>query len=161
LLFLTQHQARELVKVGYLYLLYELFEQVLIPQEVYAELTTGNHPAVKIVSNLSWLEVRQIKNAEQINSFRLSYNLDLGEIAAIILAEELNADQLLIDEKAARRVAKTRRLPIIGTVGILVLAKKRGLIENVQTILDKMIENGTRIGRRLYLQALILAEEEM
>jgi predicted nucleic acid-binding protein len=40
----------ELVKVGYLYLLYELFEQVLIPQEVYAELTTGKHPAVKIVS---------------------------------------------------------------------------------------------------------------
>ncbi len=65
----------ELVKVGYLYLLYELFEQVLIPQEVYAELTTGNNPTVKIVSNLSWLEVRQIKNAEQINSFRLSYNL--------------------------------------------------------------------------------------
>jgi len=102
-----------------------------------------------------------ISETEQINSFLLSHNLDLGEIAAIILAEELNADQLLIDEKAARRVAKTRHLPIIGTVGILVLAKKRGLIENVQTILDKMIENGTRIGRRLYGQALILAEEEM
>ncbi|AFZ51948.1 DUF3368 domain-containing protein [Dactylococcopsis salina] len=77
------------------------------------------------------------------------------------ISELVKVGYLLIDEKAARRVAKTRQLPIIGTVGILVLAKKRGLIENVQTILDKMIENGTRIGRRLYLQALILAEEDM
>jgi len=77
------------------------------------------------------------------------------------ISELVKVGYLLIDEKAARRVAKTRQLPIIGTVGILVLAKKRGLIENVQTILDKMIENGTRIGRRLYLQALILAEEDL
>ena len=149
----------ELAKVGYLHLLYELFEQVLIPQEVYSELATGNHPATEMVSTLSWLEVGQIKDPKQLKALQSTSNLDLGELAAIILAEELQAEQLLIDERAARRVAKTRQLPIIGTVGILILAKQRGLIDHVQPILDEMIENGTRIGERLYMQALILSQE--
>jgi predicted nucleic acid-binding protein len=149
----------ELAKVGYLNLLYELFERVIIPQEVYSELTTGNHPAVEIVSTLSWLEVVQIRNPKQVKVLQSTSNLDLGEVAAMILAEELKADQLLIDERAARRVAKTRQLPIIGTVGILILAKQRGLIDRVQPILDGMIKNGTRIGERLYMQALILSQE--
>jgi len=149
----------ELAKVGYLHLLYDLFEKVLIPQEVYSELTTGNHPAVGIVSNLDWLEVRNIGNTQQIQRLRLTSNLDLGEVAAIILAEELKVDQLLIDERAARRVAMKRQLPVIGTAGILVLAKQRGLIKSVKTILDGMIANGTRIGERLYMQVLVLAKE--
>ena len=149
----------ELAKVGYLDLLYELFEQVILPQEVYSELTTGNHSATEIVSTLSWLKVEQISDPKQVKVLRLTSNLDLGEVAAIILAEELKADQLLIDERAARRVAKTRQLPIIGTVGILILAKERGLIDRVKPILDAMIKNGTRIGERLYLQALILSQE--
>lgn len=88
----------ELAKVGYLDLLYELFKQVIIPQEVYSELTTGNHPAAEMVSTLSWLKVEQISDPKQVKVLRLTSNLDLGEVAAIILAEELKADQLLIDE---------------------------------------------------------------
>lgn len=149
----------ELAKVGYLDLLYELFEQVIIPQAVYSELTTGNHPAAEMVSTLSWLEVGQISDPKQVKVLQLTSNLDLGEVAAIILAEELKADQLLIDERAARRVAKTKQLPVIGTVGILILAKERGLIDEMKPILDAMINNGTRIGERLYLQALILSQE--
>ena len=149
----------ELAKVGYFNLLYKLFEQVIIPQEVYSEITTGNHPAAEIVSTFSWLKVSQIKNPKRVKTLQLTSNLDLGETAAIILAEELKADQLLIDERAARRVAKSRQLPVIGTVGILILAKERGLIDNVKPILDSMIKNGTRIGERLYMQALILSRE--
>lgn len=85
----------ELAKVGYLNLLYELFQQVIIPQEVYSELITGNHPAAEIVSTLSWLEVDQIRDPKQVKVLQSTSNLDLGEVAAIILAEELQADQLL------------------------------------------------------------------
>ncbi|MGB3694484.1 MAG: DUF3368 domain-containing protein, partial [Spirulinaceae cyanobacterium] len=90
---------------------------------------------------------------------QLQSNLDLGEVSAIILAEELEADQLLIDERAARQVALARHLPVIGTVGILILAKQRGFLESVKTILDAMIGNGTRIGKSLYEQAILLAQE--
>jgi predicted nucleic acid-binding protein len=86
-------------------------------------------------------------------------NLDLGESEAIALAEEMGADQLLIDEKAARRVAMTRNLPLIGTMGVLLLAKRQGEIENIKNILDQMQRQGTRISDRLYQQVLILAKE--
>ncbi|NER48974.1 MAG: DUF3368 domain-containing protein [Symploca sp. SIO1A3] len=150
----------ELTKVGYLNLLRDLFGQVVIPQQVYIELMRGHHPAAIIVQRLDWLEIREVGNTHQLKVLQLKSNLDLGEVAAIILAEELEANHLLIDERAARRVALTRQLPVIGTVGILVLAKQRGLIDNVKTILDAMITNGTRIGERLYKQALLLAQED-
>ena len=61
-------------------------------------------------------------------------------------------------EKAARRVAMARNLPLIGTMGIiLLLAKRQGELENVKSILDQMQQQGTRISDRLY-QVLILAE---
>lgn len=150
----------ELAKVEQLHLLHELFGLVIIPQEVYAELTTGNHPAAQLVPILDWLEIRSLADNQQSKVFQLDFNLDLGESAAIALAEELNADQLLIDERAARRVAISRQLPIIGTVGILVLAKQRGLLECVKVVLDALIANGMRISDRLYNQALTLTQEQ-
>ncbi|MGL4883211.1 MAG: DUF3368 domain-containing protein [Waterburya sp.] len=86
--------------------------------------------------------------------------LDLGESEAIILAEEIGARQLLIDEKAARRVAKARNLPLIGTMGILLLGKRQGYLENVKDVLDQMQQQGTRISDRLYAQVLTLAQEK-
>lgn len=50
----------ELAKVGKMYLLQDIFRQVIIPQQVYDEVTTGNHPAVKQVRSASWLEVRAV-----------------------------------------------------------------------------------------------------
>ncbi|WGV27225.1 DUF3368 domain-containing protein [Halotia branconii] len=83
----------------------------------------------------------------------------MGESEAIALAEEIGASQLLIDEKAARKVAMARKLPLIGTVGILLLAKRRGLLTSVKDVLDEMQLQETRISKRLYVQVLTLAEE--
>lgn len=55
--------------------------------------------------------------------------LDSGERGAIVLAEELHADFLLMDEKKGRRVALDRKLPVVGTVGLLERAALRGLID--------------------------------
>ena len=66
-------------------------------------------------------------------------NLGWGECAAMILAEELEADQLLIDDLEARRVALSRNLKIIGTIGILLVAKQQGLIPKIKDVLDDLI----------------------
>jgi predicted nucleic acid-binding protein len=149
----------ELAKVNYLNLLPKLFGRVIIPQGVYDELKTGQHPAAKIVQELSWLDVVAVNNRLVVEELQKVGNLDLGESEAIALAEEMGADQLLIDEKAARRVAMARNLPLIGTMGILLLAKRQGELENVKDILDQMQQQGTRISNRLYHQVLILAKE--
>lgn len=149
----------ELAKVGYLNLLPQLFGKVVIPQGVFDELQMGQHPASELVQNLSWLEVVTVHHQQVIDELQKSFNLDLGESEAIALAEEIRASQLLIDEKAARKVASARKLPLIGTMGILLLAKRRGLLNNVTDVLNQMRGQGTRISDKLYEQVLVLAQE--
>jgi len=86
-------------------------------------------------------------------------NLGWGECAAMILAEELEADQLLIDDLEARRVALSRNLKITGTLGILLVAKQLGLITSVQEVLAALITKGKRINTRLYQEVLSTAQE--
>ncbi|WP_427158316.1 DUF3368 domain-containing protein [Aliinostoc sp. HNIBRCY26] len=149
----------ELAKVEHLDLLPKLFGKVLIPQGVFNELQVGQHPAAEFVQNLSWLEVVTVDNQQVVEELQKSFNLHLGESEAIALPEEVGASQLLIDEKAARKVAMARKLPLIGTVGILLLAKRQGLLDSVKDILDEMQVKGTRISERLYVQVLTLADE--
>ncbi|MBW4547853.1 MAG: DUF3368 domain-containing protein [Symplocastrum torsivum CPER-KK1] len=149
----------ELAKVGQLNLLRDIFGQVIIPEEVYNEVTTGTHPAVSAVQSATWIEVRSITNAENVPILQDGIQLDLGECAAIILAEELGVDQLLIDDLAARRVALSRNLPVIGTIGTLLLAKDQGLIPSVKEVLDALIAQGKRISQQLYQETLLAAQE--
>ncbi|HBR00806.1 MULTISPECIES: DUF3368 domain-containing protein [unclassified Roseofilum] len=149
----------ELAKVNYLYLLPELFGKLMIPQGVFNELLVGDHPAAQQVQDLSWLQVVTVNNQRLVEELQESFHLDLGESEAIALAEETKADQLLIDERAARRVALERKLPLIGTMGVLVLAKRQSLIPNVKDVLEQMQNRGTRIADHLYEQVLILAQE--
>lgn len=149
----------ELAKVGKMYLLRDIFGQVIIPQQVHDEVTTGNHPAVKQVRSATWLEIRTVSDEQKVINLQRQTGLDRGESAAIVLAEELNAQRLLIDEWAGREVAKSRNLPIIGTVGILLIAKQQGLIPKVKPILDDLIRAGKRIQPSLYQDVLKIAEE--
>lgn len=149
----------ELSKIDKLELLQALFGTVIISQEVYQELTTGNHPAVSTVKSSLWIKVCTVKDRKKIQDLQLETGLDLGECSAIVLAEELDAGQLLIDEKAGRKVALTRNLPILGLVGAIILAKDKQIIETVKEILDALINRGTRISPKLYNYALITAKE--
>ncbi|MBC6479620.1 MAG: DUF3368 domain-containing protein [Hormoscilla sp. GM7CHS1pb] len=85
--------------------------------------------------------------------------LHLGETAAIVLAEELGVNQILLDDRKARLVAESRNLPVIGTVGTLLIAKRRGLIDNVKEVLDALIAQEARISPRLYQEVLAEAQE--
>lgn len=75
-------------------------------------------------------------------------DLDEGEVHAIALAEELKADHLLIDEWAARAVARSRGLHVVGTLGVLDQAAERDLIDLKQT-LDRLQGTTFRIERKI------------
>jgi uncharacterized protein len=86
--------------------------------------------------------------------------LDPGEANAVVLAIELKATQLLIDERLGRIEAKRQGLRITGILGVLLAAKRRGLIPIIRPILDRLIDEANfRISDRLYNETLTLAEE--
>lgn len=87
-----------------------------------------------------------------------SQRLDQGESEAIVLAQELGAT-LLIDERKARTIAAALGIPLTGTVGVLLEAKRSGIVSQIQPLLDNMLLAGVRLSTRLYDNALKLAGE--
>ena len=149
----------ELAKIDRLPLLQTLFNTILIPQEVHTELTTGDHPATLLIPAATWIETRTVNHPERIAQL-LQPGLDRGECAAITLAEELNADRLLMDERAGRNLAQKLGLPIIGTIGILILAKQQGILNAIAPLLNDLMAQGTWISPAFHRQVLQLVNEE-
>jgi len=114
-----------LIRINQIQLLPALFQEVIIPVSVKQELNTArfNKAESALYKSCSWMVEKKVKGKISQNS-----DLDKGEIEAIALAKELHADFLLIDEKAGRKVAQKEGLRIIGVVGLLLLAKQRGLV---------------------------------
>jgi predicted nucleic acid-binding protein len=117
-----------LILIGEIDLPRKLFKQVLAPQAVLAELLHADAPTAvrNWVSNLpSWICV---KETPTLSTSGLE-KLQAGEQAAILLAESMRADIILLDEKAARRAAAGRGLRVTGILGVLGEASLRGLVE--------------------------------
>ncbi|MSP73028.1 MAG: DUF3368 domain-containing protein [Myxococcales bacterium] len=83
----------------------------------------------------TWIELRDDPPMEDLG-------LDPGETAAILLAEGLNADALLIDERRGRSVAAGRGIAVIGTLGILAGAKRAGAVDSVAPIVELLRADG-------------------
>jgi predicted nucleic acid-binding protein len=155
--------------VGYLSLLQQIYNKVIIPQGVAEELKNASDEENLIaeVLSLDWIEVVPAKNLELISILRNNHNLDRGEAEAIAslaignaLALELNADELLIDERLGRREATRLGLPITGVLGILLVAKHRRLIPAVQPVMDALMNQaGFRVSNQLYAAILKAADE--
>jgi predicted nucleic acid-binding protein len=117
-----------LVLIGHIDVLEQLYGQVLIPNGVYQELQAVDSPDVVkdwITHHPSWIEVHQVKRDSLIGL----ENLDMGEAEAIVLAEQLHADALIIDERDGRREAIKRKLRVIGTLRVLSDAAAQELID--------------------------------
>jgi predicted nucleic acid-binding protein len=140
-----------LAKIDQLSLLEDIYVRVIIPQAVYNELTDirAGEKVNNALKNANWIEIRSVINKQSVR--KLELNLDQGEAEAIILALELNANQLLIDERLGRREAVKLGLSLTGILGMLLIAKKRGFISNVKSVMDDLISQTTfRVGDKLY-----------
>jgi predicted nucleic acid-binding protein len=118
-------------------LLRRFYGQVVVPEAVASELSNAAAPGVVsewIAAPPSWLEVRPV--APEVLA-AITDDLDLGERAAIALAEAMRADLLLIDEAAGRAEAKRRHLRVTGTLGVLRSGAERGLV-NVPDLLARL-----------------------
>jgi predicted nucleic acid-binding protein len=148
-----------LAQIDRLYLLEEMFGKVYIPRGVYEEVVVEGADKVgaKEVSEVRWIKVVEVHNRLSVKV--LSDELDKGESETIVLARELGADWVLMDERLARRKLEALGVRKIGTLGILLRAKDVGLIEAVRPELDRLMARGIRIGRRVYWKVLQMAGE--
>lgn len=151
-----------LALVDGLFLLKEIYQEVIIPQAVAEELSNAGDEDKRIaaVLLLDWVEVRQSTNLKLIAELRNDYLLDRGEAEAIALALALKADELLIDERLGRRKATRLGLSITGVLGVLLIAKRRKLIPAVQSVMDElMTQAGFWVSSQLYADVLSAAGE--
>ena len=119
-----------LVLIDAVGLLPKLFERIFIPVAVHAELIDSEAPEkvrAWIGQVPAWLEVRP--NPESNNGNLDERILDEGERAAIALARVINADLILMDDRAGVAVARRHGLAVTGTLGVLELAARRRLID--------------------------------
>lgn len=124
-----------------------LYEKVLIPPAVRAELAHANTPDIVrawISQPPTWLEVVSLKKPVDSD---LSH-LDAGESEAISLAFELQAGLLLMDERDGVTLGRRRGLKVVGTLAALDLAAFRGLVD-LQTMFDRLHETTFRSPHRL------------
>lgn len=68
-----------------------------------------------------------------------------GEVEVMILAQEQKADLVILDDNAAKKTAKYLGLPVTGTLGVLIKAKRMGIIESVKPLITELRKNGSYV----------------
>ncbi len=152
-----------LAAIGQLDLLRQLYSRVIIPQAVYNEMVGVDKvvPGAVEVQQLSWIQTIAVVNSQQVTEIQENQNnIDLGEAEAIILSKELKADLLLMDERRGRTVATSYGLNVTGLLGVLLQAKKQGLIPAIKPLIDQLIATADfRVSQKLYAIVLQSADE--
>lgn len=140
-----------------MHLLQKLYGSIIIPARVFAELQDLGNPNLRELS-VDWIEVKEVTDIVLLHE--LIEVLDQGEAEAIVLAIELHADFLLIDERLGRAVAGRMGLKITGILGTLIEAKKQGYVAAIRPIIDVLISKvGFRLKKDLIEEVLKLVNE--
>ena len=132
-------------QIGHFELLRKLVGPIIVPPAVSREVA----PTVSLPG---WIEIRTL--TQPVASMVLRASLGAGESEAISLAIEVKARLLLLDDLAARRLAMGLHLPIIGTLGLLLAAKRNSLLKAVKPSLDKLLGYEFRVSTELYDRVL-------
>ena len=149
-----------LARVGRLDLLRQIAGTAHIPEAVFEEVVQGgrDRPGGPEVSQAGWISRHQVHDRAAVT--RLRARVGRGEAEAIVLARELQADALILDDGTARRVAEAEGQNAVGLLGLLLHAKVQGLVDTVKPILDEMVAAGFFIDDSLYRLILRQAAEE-
>lgn len=133
-----------LSKIGHLGILQKLFGEVFISEEV------GNEFGEALPD---WIVVKKVES-RQIEKILL-LNVDEGEASAMALYLEQTEDALLIiDERKGRLIAQDLGIKIIGTIGIILKAKEKGIITNLSETIELLEQTDFRLSPKLKQQLL-------
>ena len=137
-------------------LLDAIFGNVLVPNAVYVEVTESDKPQSARLRSYLQGKVRMV---DMQHFVYLDAFADLGETQAMLLYKEIDADYLLIDDKRGRNIAKINKIKTIGSLGVLLQAKRAGLIPCVAPLLEIIAASPVFISESLIRIVLELANE--
>ena len=145
-----------LKNIGLLPILEDVYGEISIPSAVNEEIAIYDENWVALYP---WIHVRRVLNSEVV-SF-LSSSLHKGEIEALLLARELSADLIIVDDNLARKHAGYLGLVVTGTIGVLLRAKQEGVVSMLAPIIRDLISSGFYISESIINEVLILAGESI
>jgi len=145
-------------RIGQVELIGKMVDRVLIPPAVMGELAPKGkrRRGAAALRRASWLAVEDLRDPHLLEL--VPPHIGLGERAAIALAYERGLP-LLIDDFAGRQEARRLNIPILGSVGLLLEAKRQGVISQVKPLLDALVQDGFRLAQEIYLEVLRRANE--
>lgn len=145
-----------LSSIGKIEILRDLFQTIIIPQAVYDEIKAKRGYGYNSVDS-SFIKIQPIQDRK--NKLLLSNKLDLGEAETIVLAKEIQADNVIIDENIGYRVAIDYDLNVFRTLSILLKAKEEKIITEVKPLIEDMISKGRWYSKNVYYSFLEKANE--
>jgi uncharacterized protein len=148
-----------LARIGQLDILGRVGARVMIPRAVYDEVVVQGvgKPGADEIRDAPWIETHEVANRDVVARFRAV--LHAGESEAIALAQEIEADVIILDDEQARNTARAEGLKVVGLLAFLILAKEREIISHVRPLLDALRHQGFFIGDELYHHILRQADE--
>jgi len=148
-----------LAKIGKLDLLKEVFHKIYVPEEVFREVTERglNKPGAQFIRKTVWIKAKPVEDRTQVNLLMAS--LDKGEAEVLALSKEMKAELILLDEEKARKSAVIAGFNVMGLLGMLVLAKKLGLLDEIKSLIEELRRKKFRISDGIIVQALMQAGE--
>ncbi|MFN0077357.1 MAG: DUF3368 domain-containing protein [Prosthecobacter sp.] len=138
-----------LMRVGRLELLRELYGTIIMPDAVWNELVVAGaqRPGADLVTQCGWIVRKPVGNRAMVDA--MSELLDPGEREAIVLAQEIDADALLMDESIGRAAAMHLGLKVTGLIGVLLRAKNIGLLPDAVELAQEMRNQGWWVADKL------------
>jgi predicted nucleic acid-binding protein len=137
-------------------LLEQVFNEVVVPETVYHEAIAAHKKEAKQLEIYLQGKVRKV---DMQNYIFLDGFADAGETEAMVLYKQISANKLLIDDKRGRNVAKLNHISTIGSLGVLLVAKQKGLIAKVAPFLSALEKSDIYLSKQLITFVLELAGE--
>jgi predicted nucleic acid-binding protein len=141
-------------EIGQLNILEKLYQTVFVPVAVQKEVTAKETHALDAYA---WILVKPVVNIAAKEAFTTA--LHDGEVETMLLAKEIAADLIVMDDGLAKKHAKYLNLTVTGTVGVLLRAKHTGIVEEIRPLLERLIRTGFYVSDSVCREVLRLANE--
>jgi predicted nucleic acid-binding protein len=136
-----------LARIDHLDLVPKLYQTIVIPTQVYNEVVIAGAglPGAGQVARAEWIQIIPLSDTVALRSSREKTGLGMGELAAILLARELKADLVLMDEWKARRHAVAEGLAVQGCIGILEILYRKKLLPDLRSVYVHLLAQKIRL----------------